>query len=162
VPVEWVGLLGVLGTAGVSPTINIGGRAGVGLKYRSFGITLEGRFDAPQAASVAGGRVDSSVLLGTLAPCLELPVGLGFCATVSAGALQVFGVLDAGSRASSPLLLAGARISYHHFFLRWFGVAAHLGVQGVMTRTTVTANGQPVWVTAPVAPDLGIAIVLRY
>lgn len=161
-PTEVIGAVLVHGTAGVSPTISGGARVGVGIRRAWFGVTLEGRADLPASVDITGGSVHSSVLMGSVAPCFHLPVGLGFCAVGSLGALQIDGQFAQGARVSSVLALIGARVGWEHFFLSWFGVTVQATVQGVLTRTTVRANDRSLWVTAPVTGDVGVGVLFKY
>lgn len=150
--------LGAVGSVGVSPAPTLGGRMGIGFRRGWFGLLAEGRADAAQRVVTTGGSVSTSVLLATLLPCGYLR-GFGFCLSAGGGALQVAGSLPGGRRESSPLVLAGARLSWEYRFLPWLGVMVHTEVLGVLTRVTVVANGAPLWVTGQVTADAGLGLI---
>lgn len=153
--------VGGAGIFGPAPALGGGVLVGAGLGLDRFQLWLEGQLDLPQATTVGEGAVTSQILVGRVAPCLRFS-SFAACAVVSVGALQVDGALPGGKRSSSPLVLAGGRVSWSHFFLEWLGVRLHADVQAVITRTTVLAFGQPVWVTTPLAAGLGAGIVFRF
>lgn len=153
--------LGLTGTYGPTPHLGGGALLGASVGVGRFQLWLEGQLDVPRASFIADGAVTSQVLLGRLAPCLRFSA-FAACGLVSVGALQVDGALPGGKRSSSPLVLAGARLSWSHFFLEWLGVRVHADVQAVVTRVTVLAFGQPLWVTLPLSAGAGAGIVFRF
>lgn len=153
--------IGGLGSVGPTPHVGGGGVVGAAFGFGRFQLWLEGQLEAAHVTPVAAGTVTSQVLLARLAPCLRLG-GWALCGTVSAGALQVAGALPQGLRSSSPLLLAGARVSWSYFFLDWLGLRVHAELQAVVTRTTVLALGEPLWVTFPLAGHLGGSALIRF
>jgi hypothetical protein len=143
---------------GLAPTPVLGAFGGAAFRWPGWSFALEARADLPGAVAFGegGGEVAGSVLLGSAAVCARFGVWAG-CGFASAGALQVTGRLAAVVRKSSPLVLGGFRGEVEAYRTGPFAVRPFLELQAVLTRTTVTAADQQVWVAGPLAGRLGIA-----
>ncbi|MBX7113461.1 MAG: hypothetical protein K1X64_03930 [Myxococcaceae bacterium] len=157
-PVELAVYGGGLVSVGLSPSPTVGGNVGLGFRYRALALYGEGRFDAPASIELAAGVVHTSLLLGTVLPCLQWK-HIGACMSLSVGALQVDGRLAFGRRDTSPVVKAGVRLQYEWMLFRHVGLLIHGEVSGVPTRVTVFADDVAIWSTSPVAGNVGLGII---
>jgi hypothetical protein len=147
---------------GTSPSVAPGFVIGARLQLPRFEAGLEGRADLSSKVSVSAGRVNTTALLGSAVPCLR-PWKLGVCAILSGGAMQVTGELGAGPvRATSPLVLIGARVVLELLLSDVLGVEPWLEVQAVLTRISLRSEQMDLWVTPPVAGAMGVRLWLRF
>jgi hypothetical protein len=154
--------VGLLGSAGVSPS-PVAGFSGVGIfRWERFSLALEGRADLTSTVAHRGGTVSSSVLLASAVPCAHLG-GMAACAVVSAGALRVTGqFVPPARRVSSPMLLGGVRVQAELPLGQRFVLLPWVQGQAVLSRTTVLSGEETVWVTAPFTGALGLAAAVRF
>jgi hypothetical protein len=157
-PLEVAIYAGGIGSVGTSPRPTGGGNVGVGFRYRAFALYGEGSIHVPSSIEVPTGVVHTSLLLGTLIPCLQWK-HLGACLSIGVGALQVDGRLEFGRRESSPMVKAGVRLQYEWMPFRHLGLLFHGEVSGVPTRVTVFADDVAIWSTSAVAAEVGVGIV---
>lgn len=155
---------GIVGSVGVAPAPTVGAALGGGLRWRDASLSLEGRFDgASSAAAQGGGRVSSSLVLLTLAPCAHARSVFG-CLLVQGGQLRATGdASDGTTEKSAAWWAAGAR----------FGVAVPLGGGRTSLRVhtdvlvnlapqTFEFNQLPAWTAPALAASLGVDVVLHF
>jgi hypothetical protein len=154
---------GIVGSVGVAPAPTIGAALGASARWRDASLSLEGRFDAASSAPApGGGRVSSSLVLLTLAPCAHGGPLFG-CALLQGGQLHATGDALDGLEQSVAWWAAGARI----------GVAVPLGggrtslrlhsdVLANLEPQTVDFNRDQVWKAPRVAGSLGIDVALHF
>lgn len=148
--------------SGLGPTATGGLSVGGGVRQFRWSIALEARVDLPQlATSTLGDPVESQSILGTVVPCARFG-GLSTCLVATVGVLRVEGRYLGGQRVSSAFVLAGARIDYEFVLNRWLGVLALGSAQVVLTRATVRAGSEVVWVTPLLAAELGLGAVVHW
>lgn len=151
---------GLLASAGISPYPTAGLSLRGRLRWTHLSVGLDARADLQSSVAFGDGRVKSSALLGSVVPCAHLGRFAG-CAVASFGALQVTGELTPPAhRESSPLVLFGVRGELEVPLASRLALKPFAEVQVVVTRTTVVSGEAPVWVTAPVAGSVGVAIDL--
>lgn len=152
VPVAFRAHAALLGTAGAVPGFTGGLLVGGGVAISRFSVALEARAHLPTGVVVGERRVGTFLFLGSLVPCLGLGVFQG-CLVGSLGALQFE---ESSSRQTSLMAQAGARVALR--FEPWDHVVVSPWVEGaaVLTRTTLSLDGQPLWVTWPVAISGGV------
>jgi hypothetical protein len=151
--------LGTVASLGSAPGLALGFTAQVGLRWRLASVGLEGRADLPASADIADlGRVKSSLLVATLAPCGHGRLLLA-CALVSVGTLQGAGERVAQPRQESTFYAAaGARLGAELPLVRVLYLRVHLDLLATLTRTTLHLDDKPAWITPPVSGALGISV----
>lgn len=146
-----IGLLLSLDSApAVAPGLSLGAALGVG----RLSVGLEGRFDLPASAALSGGgRVESALFLGTIAPCIRLLDHWQACALVSAGALRVAGLGLVGARnGTAAYAAAGGRLGVRWPFDSGLGIALAIEGRAVLTRISlVDLDGLTTYWTTPLA-----------
>lgn len=154
--------VGFFASGGISPFPVPGLVLHASLRWSRFILGLEGRADLGSSVSLGGGKIGSSVLLGSIVPCVRLgPAAV--CALASFGALQVTADLVVPThRESSPLILAGTRALVDIRLSQMFSLQPFAEVQAVLTRTTVRWGDQPVWTTFPVTGAAGLALDIHF
>jgi hypothetical protein len=159
---HFVAVAGALGGLGVSPSVAPGFTLGVRAQLPRFELSIEGRADLASHLQLVGGQVTTAPLLASISPCFRT-WKLGICALGSVGALQVTGELgSAPVRATTPLVLVGARIVLELMVNDALGIEPWLEVQAVVTRTTLKSGDTEIWVTPPVAGVLGARLSLLF
>lgn len=148
---------------GIAPT----GVSGAVLLHASGAIGrgslgLELRLDLPSTRPAGTGSVTSTLVLGTLLPCVGID-RFQVCAQVSAGALGASssGLVGATSL-SAPMVLVGGRVSAAFHLLRWLTVTPWVDVLGALTRVALVVDGAPVWVTPPASGLAGLRLSIPW
>jgi hypothetical protein len=95
-----------------APSVTGGGQLWVGLRTARLEIDAAGRFDVAASDSTnQGGRVSSSLIGGSLAPCARISPLL-LCLVGTAGAISAESKDVSSPRAATfPLLALGARVA---------------------------------------------------
>jgi hypothetical protein len=160
---HFVGAVGALLAAGLSPSVIAPGAAvHLSLEWPRFSLGIDGRADFAPSVEFAGGRVSTSVLLGSASPCVRL-WRVDACAVISVGALQVTSDLGGPQRRQSgPLVLAGGRAQLPIELTESLSLRPFFDVQAVLTRTSFLSGSTAVWVTPPVVGALGLALGVRF
>lgn len=147
---------------GALAAASFGPRAFVGVSHGMFELDLEGRFDAPVRYYAGRQYVDSSLVLGSLLPCVRYAVFLS-CASVSMGALRGTGFgYDHSREENSFYMTIGARQAFEWELGRH--VALRLNVDGaiVLRPIRIEADGQVLWSTPPFAFSASPMLVGRF
>ena len=132
---------------GALPDPSFGVRALAGIAHGMLEVDLEGRFDPPVGLRTAGGTIDASLVLGTVAPCLRYGLGIA-CAQVSFGALRGTGLGFDHSREDNTLYIAaGARAGIEIPLGEVFALRVVGEGQIPLRPTRLEADGAPVWTT---------------
>jgi hypothetical protein len=98
------------GAFGAAPSGAFSFLASVAVAGSSASLGLEGRTDLPASATAAGGVVSSSIVMGTVVPCLRRGAA-GLCALGAIGSLRGKGEgVQAPTSASALYVAAGARV----------------------------------------------------
>lgn len=149
--------LGTLGTA-PGPTAGIGVIAG--FRRGHLLIDVGGRVELPVTLQVSPGRVSTQSLAGELALCLAVSI-VRVCGVGAVGAMRV-GSDGLMKMTQSTLVLAGAgaRVAVEWQPARYFMLRPYLDVQANLTRTTLLADGKPIWNMPPILGVLGLALLL--
>jgi len=133
-----------------------------------FSLGVDLRADLPASRAVAGGgRVQSSLVLASLAPCLHLSIPrdapLFLCALASAG--QLSGSADGlahPSSASAFFAAFGGRLGVDVPLGDTFFLRAHGDLLVAATRHVLTVDDAPAFTVPPVAAVLGLAAAARF
>jgi hypothetical protein len=146
-----------LGSLGTAPAVAAGALVGVELRGRASSVALEGRADAPASTSTPYGEVTSSLLLGSIVPCLWLrPVGV--CLVGSVGAIRGEGSAVAfPARASGAYGAVGARAMVQFELSKAIWLRPLFEVDAPITRMTLRLQGFDAWTTPAVSATLGLA-----
>lgn len=154
---------GAVASGGVAPTLAAGLALGVGVRWRAFSLSLEGRIDAPAGGSAqGGGDVSSWLVLGGLAPCLHLGPLFG-CALGQAGSVQTSGSGVPGPLSASTLWwAAGGRVGVVFPARDDLLLRLRTDVLANLDRATLQLNGLGAWTAPPVATSLAVDAVLHF
>lgn len=154
---------GAVASGGVAPTLAAGLALGLGLRWHTFSLSLEGRIDAPAGGSAqGGGEVSSWLVLGGLAPCVHVGPLFG-CVLGQAGSAQTSGSGVPGPLSgSAPWWAAGGRVGVllpanDDLLLR-----VRTDVVANLDRATLQLNGSGAWTAPPVATSLAADVVLHF
>jgi len=154
---------GAVASGGVAPTLAAGLALGVGLRWRTFSLALEGRIDAPAGGSAyGGGDVSSWLVLGGLAPCVHVGPLFG-CALGQAGSVQTSGSGVASPLSGSvPWWAAGGRVGVLFPASDDLVLRLRTDVLANLDRATLQLNGSGAWTAPPVATSLAVDVVLHF
>lgn len=147
---------------GALPAASFGPRAIVGIAHGMFELDVEGRFDAPVRYYAGVSYVDTSIVLGTVAPCFRFRFLLS-CAEVSLGALRGAGFgYDHTREANTLYATAGVREGLEVSLGTHF--AARLNVEGtvVLRPTRLEGDGALLWSTPPFALSFSPLLIGRF
>lgn len=132
------------------------------VKRHEKSVGLELRLDMPREVEVTTtSGVDVWKAVVSLSPCLHLgPFGL--CAMASAGALRGSGdgLIDART-AFSPVLAAGARLTWERPFTRLLALRLHVDAEAALTRTRFDVDHMPVWLSNEFEVWGGAGVIAR-
>jgi hypothetical protein len=159
VPVTFDGVVGLVASAGVAPTLAMGGAIGAVVRWRRVSLEIDGRVDAPASVPAqGGGRVSTWLASLTVAPCAHAGV-LVACALAQGGAMRASGDETGGTDTWVNWWAAGAR----------FGVTTPLSERiAFRLRSDLVANLEPqrldlnrirAWTAPPMAESLGADLV---
>jgi hypothetical protein len=96
-------------SAGLGPSVSFGFRVGGRLRVEQLSVGLEAQAYLPNSASLAEGRVTTSLVTASVAPCVHRGVVSG-CAILTGGAMQSVGAdIDRPASALTPVLAMGLR-----------------------------------------------------
>lgn len=153
--------LGVSGSYGTGPTATAGFVVFAGLKHRQLEVSLGGRVELPAGLAVGSGHLGTQLMLGDLAACMAISA-FRACGTGQLGALRMSseGLLP-GVQQTSLVASAGARLALVFSLSEHWALRPFVEVTASLTRLTVVSEGTPVWASAPVAGNAGLALVLK-
>ncbi|MHB8878524.1 MAG: hypothetical protein ACYC8T_32910 [Myxococcaceae bacterium] len=153
--------LGAVASVGTAPAPALGANLQLGARWPSWSLALEGRMDLPASRSTAGGQVASSLLVGSLVPCLHRRAVAG-CALLTAGVFQGSGVDFVGSRrVTTPFLAAGARALAELPLAEPFSLRLHADFLAPLVRTTLLVGESEAFSAWPVSVTFGLAAAAR-
>ena len=148
---------------GVAPNLTGSLTAAFGLRAQTWSLSLEGRGDAESSKKgPVGGEVSSSILAGSIVPCLHHELILG-CAIVSYGSLR-----GAGSGVGVPRddrsawVAVGVRIGIEAELIGPITFRVHADGLAPLTRTTLRLQDRDVWTTPAVALVVGVGLGLHF
>jgi hypothetical protein len=133
-----------------------------GISRGAFEIDAEGRFEPPVTMQVAGGSIDASLVLGTIAPCLRYGVAV-LCAEISLGSLRGTGQgFDHTREDDTFYVAAGARAGLEIPIWEPFALRLFAEGQVPLRPTRLEADGAPAWSTPAFALSATPMIVGRF
>ncbi len=157
VPWRAWGTGGAFAAFGAAPTVAPGVGVGLGLTHGAFALSLEGIGVLPASLAVETGRIEVSSLALRGVPCFRWR-GLRGCGVVGFGVLWSRAVdLAAATSAQTPLVSLGGRLAWQWAVLPWLGLVVFGEVLGALARTGLNVGPTEVWVTPPVAANVGLA-----
>lgn len=146
----------VLGALGAAPNVVPGFEIEAGLAWTHFSLALAGHVDAAATTPL----IQTQLLYGTLSPCFHYSVAM-VCGRVLAGALRGAGAQIANPRQDTTFYAAaGLRAGVEVCIYRQLFFAAFIDLNAVLTRTTISVNSAPVWITPPFNGDLGVQLLV--
>ena len=157
----------MIGAWGAAPTVNLGFEIGASFVGGggSWSLALDGRGDLPAGVAAAGGRIETSLLVGTVAPCGHLGP-LSGCVLLVAGARLSRGAGLADAReVVTPYVAIGGRIAGEwHVFpgVEALSIQTRVELQAPLTRAALVVGDQQVWETGPVSLDAVIGLGWRF
>ena len=143
----------LVGSLGAAPGPTLGAELLGGVRYEQLSIDLEARADLPRTSdeTESGGRVRSSLLVATLAPCLHAGALAG-CALGAVGIVLAEGTGVAVPRSDTGLYAAvGARAAIELPMSAELRVLASLEALLDLTPASLQLDGRDVWTTPRVA-----------
>ncbi len=158
---------GVFAAYGAAPDLTAGLTAGVGMRLPTWSLSVEGRADLEaRRAGTLGGEVKSSLLLGSLVPCLHHDPFVA-CVVGSIGAMRGAGAgVDVASTDTTFYAAVGPRVGLEADLAAWGGATfvlrGFVDVLATLVRTTLRIQAVDVWTTPPVAVLAGLALVGRF
>jgi hypothetical protein len=147
--------LGVVGSIGTAPEPALGIDFVAELRWPEFSIGLEGRLDFPATGQTSLGEVQTTLVLGALAPCLRLG-SFGVCALAEVG--QQKASVDAGPTTDSLFAALGARGFWDLTMVPHLVARIQADVLASLNRSVPTVNGQTAWDPPPVMAGLGLVL----
>jgi hypothetical protein len=161
-PSRWSASAGPIASLGAAPRVAPGIVAGVQARWDRLSLGLEGLAELPTGQSVPSGRVQVSLIAGTLAPCVHAG-WLGACAVVAAGSEQSWGSGNVQTRTvSTPYAALGGRGLAEFPVSQRFSIRTQLDLLATLARTRVAVDGTSVWTSPPVSGDLELVGVLTF
>ena len=146
---------GLIAAAGATAEPCLGSALWLGIRWPLVSVSLEGRADLPSAAPASGGEVRTSLLTGSLVPCIHYR-SLGACVLLSAGVQRGEGVdLARARRSDTPHLAGGLRAVGEWKVLGPMTFRVWLELLYPFSRTTLLVDDDPVWQTPPMSGVAG-------
>jgi hypothetical protein len=154
--------LGGLGALGSAPAAALGGTVQASVRRGPFSLGLEGRGDMAASAELRVGTMETSLLMGSLVPCLQRGILEG-CVLLSAGAVRAAGrdLVDP-RHVSAPFVAFGARMGVELPMGSVLAAGAHVDVLAPITELVLRVDGQAVWTSPPISGALGLTIGARF
>jgi hypothetical protein len=110
-----------------------------------------------------GGRITTTLVAGSILPCVRAPAPLFFCGVASIGEFHESGSGLASPRSGGALFGAvGPRAGVELPLARPFFFFAHADALATLTRHVVQVDGQDAFVIAPVTGSLGLGAGARF
>lgn len=160
--IDWLASLGAQANFGTAPGPAFGAKLGVEARFSAFQVGIEGRGDFDSSTDVAGGRVGTSLVVLSVAPCWRYR-WLGLCAVVSAGALRSSAEGLPGARqATTPYVAAGGRILADFNLIGPLFLRVEAELRANLVRTSIDAAETPVWSTPALSGGGGVGAVVRF
>jgi hypothetical protein len=168
-------------TFGTAPAPAVGFHLDLRLSTGIVSLDLEAQADLPASggASVAAttpgnpAEVRTYLVLGSLVPCLRLPLTLSVagtttlyflgCALLTAGVFEESGVdVAVSSTGNAPFLAAGGRLGLEVPLSSRFFLLAHGDAFGILLRHTVLIDQEPVFTLPALGGRLGVGGGVRF
>ncbi len=141
-----------------SPSLQLGAR----LQWKTASVGLEARVDPISSYEVAGGRIDSALVVGSVVACLHYRRFAG-CGLVSAGALTISGAgYDDARQGATPYVAVGGRAVAELFRVRSFSFAVSGDLVAPIVHTSLQVSGGEVWKTPALAGGVGLCAVKHF
>lgn len=155
-------MAGVVGAIGAAPTATFGATLQVSARQGSLSLAAEGRGDAPSSMPLRMGHIRTSLLVGSLVPCLHR-WRLGGCLVVSAGTIRAAGEGLVDSRqVSAPYVAAGGRLTFDFAVVGPVVARLYADLSAPLTETVLRVSDEAVWTTPPVVASLGLSAGLHF
>jgi hypothetical protein len=154
----------VLGSVGFAPSLDAGGEIFGGVRLRFVSLALGFRADAPASSSSmrSGGRVQSWLLAGTIAPCVHVSVafgcGVAVVGTVEASALDV--TLPESHMAT--FVAAGGRLGVELPLSARWAFRAQGELLANLRRVRLELDETAVWTAPSVGGDVAVGLAARF
>ena len=152
--------VGPTGSAQTGPTPTIGLALLASVTRGALELGVGGRVELPSSLDVPGGRVTTQAIVGSLTGCFVV-ASFRACLLSDLGALRVNSTsLTPPARQTVVYADVGARVALQVLLAEWLALRPFLDATASLARTTVVADGAPVWVTPPLSATLGLAVAL--
>lgn len=150
---------GVVGALGAAPSPSIGATGELRVRARSFSVGAGFRLDAPASGTAngaSGGRIASSLLVGSLVPCAHFG-RFAVCASAHIGALSGNASEVARTeRHSTFFSAAGGRVAMAVPFGNLFALGVYVEALGTLTPTTLRIDRREAWSIPPASAAVGL------
>jgi hypothetical protein len=132
------------------------------LRYRSFGLAIEGEASLPASRTIGRGEVSASLLTGSLLPCGHVKFVFG-CLVARAGALRGEGSgVTTPARATAGYAATGARVGVEVDMSGRLALVAYVEAVAPLTRITLQLDGADAWVVPAIAGRMGVGMKARF
>ena len=153
---------GLAGAIGQAPSLSAGFLLEARLRWPRVSLGLEGQVDIPVLAPLLHGQVTSSLLGGTVSPCLHFGL-LAACGLLEAGALHTSASgFEQSNSVWSPHLAAGGRAAVEFELSPRWTVRAQAELLVRVVRIILTVDEQQAWLSAPLFGGLGLVAVAAF
>jgi len=144
---------------GTAPSLAMGLGLFVGARRGAFSLILEGRRDWPAASALPfGGRVSTSLWVGSVVPCIHAQALL-VCAVGSVGSLYGEGTELATPRSGNGLYVAaGARTGLEIALPGTLFFRPEVDLMATLKRNELLVDGATAWTASPFSALLGVGL----
>jgi hypothetical protein len=155
-------VIAAIGDPTSAPAPTLGLLVGGGVQGGDLSLSLEARADLPASKSLRTGSVGSSLLVGSLVPCLHAG-SLAVCGLVTAGVLRGVGhgLLNA-KRVTAPHLAFGARLGYLIRLVGRTALSLHGDVSFPLNTLALKVDEDEVWTSPAIAFAVGVGLLMRF
>lgn len=161
-PIVFETSVGAVVSMGSAPAPAFGGSIRLALRRGAVSVGLEGRADLPVTAPLRVGDMRTSLLTGSVVPCLHSWIFSG-CLLTTAGALRAAGHGLVDERAVTMSFLAiGGRLALELPITRSVLVVLHGDVLAPLTETILRVSNEVVWNSSPLAAAVGLCVGARF
>ncbi len=152
-----------LASVGVAPEASLGVVAAAGVRYGLVSLSLEARGDLPASGGDTSGKVQTFLVLGSVAPCLHAPRPLFVCGLASLGTFQEQGTdLQHPRSGAAPFRAVGGRIGVELPLSSLVFFLAHVDGLGTLTRHTVQIDNQEAFTLPAFSASVGFGAGMHF
>jgi hypothetical protein len=149
---------------GFAPSLDAGGEIFGGARLRFVSLALGFRADSPASSSSmpSGGRVQSWLLAGTIAPCVHLSVAFG-CGVAVIGAIEASALdVTLPERHAAPFVAAGGRLGVELPLSARWAFRAQGELLANLRRVWLELDEKVVWPAPGVGGDVAVGLAARF
>lgn len=154
--------VGAVGGIGSAPVRTVGVIARGSARRRNVSMGIEGRVDLPASVPLQVGGVSTSLLVGSLVPCVHLRM-IAACGLATGGALRAAGHGLVDARQVVVLYVAlGARLYAAVPLGTRLSLGLNADLSAPLTQTELRVGGQELWTTPPLSVSAGLSLAASF